>query len=224
MLVGCVSSRDPQRWASMTAADQVAKGKRVAEAEALWSQALAEAERSGHDDWRVAYTLQRMARFYESQGRKDEAEQAFKRTLAIEEKIAPRGPTTARTVTDLAHLYQSTKRRVRARFAAIASALTISLSSCFSQVSSSGCRGSSETVHSTGAYVTVRCYRRNRGASRRFGSWEQRLGSVGQTGTPKTRSSEISGDLRSRIDGLGQIFAARVTGRPPEWSVYGSTA
>jgi tetratricopeptide (TPR) repeat protein len=94
----------------MTAADQAAKGKRLAEAEALWSQALVEAEQSGPDDWRVAHTLQRMARFYESQGRKDEAEQAFKRTLAIEEEIAPRGPATARTVTDLAHLYHSEGR------------------------------------------------------------------------------------------------------------------
>lgn len=103
LLAGCVSSRDPQWQASITAAKQAAKEKRSAEAEAHWKQALVEAERSGPDNWRVASTLQPMARLYESQGRTDEAEQAFKRTLAIHERIAPRSPAAARTLTDLAH-------------------------------------------------------------------------------------------------------------------------
>jgi tetratricopeptide (TPR) repeat protein len=113
LLAGCDTTRanrDLQWWATMTAADQAAREKRSAAAEAQWRQALAEAEQSGLDDWRVAHTLQRMARFYESQGRRDEAEEALKRTLAIEEKIGARGPTAARTLTDLAHLYHSEGR------------------------------------------------------------------------------------------------------------------
>jgi len=110
LLAGCVSSRDSQWKASMTAADRAATGKRSAEAEAQWRQALAEAERSGPDNWLVAYTLRRMAFFYESQGRKDEAEQAFKQALAIQEKNAPRGALTARILTDLAHLYHGEGR------------------------------------------------------------------------------------------------------------------
>ena len=110
LLPGCVSTQDPHWWTSVTAARQAAAEKRPADAETHWRQALAEAERSGPGSWQAAYTLQGLARLYESQGRNDEAERAFKRTLAIDEKIAPRSPAAARTVTDLAHLYHSEGR------------------------------------------------------------------------------------------------------------------
>ena len=86
LLAGCVSGHDSQREAPVAAAAQPAAEKR---------SAIAEAE-----------TLRRLAFTYEKQGRRDEAEQAFKRALEILEKNAPRGPLTARVLTDLGHLYQ----------------------------------------------------------------------------------------------------------------------
>ena len=110
LLAGCASSPDPKWWASIRAGEQAVSEKRPAEAEAHWAEALAQAERVGPQNWRVASTLHRMGKFYESQGRKAEAEQAYERTLAIQEKIAPRGPATARTITDLGHLYHGEGR------------------------------------------------------------------------------------------------------------------
>lgn len=110
LLAGCVSSRDPQWQASITAAKHAARGERWVEAEAHWQQALAEAEWAGPENWRVASTLHSVARFYESRGRHEEAEQAYERTLVIQEKIGARGPGAARAVTDLAHLYHGRGR------------------------------------------------------------------------------------------------------------------
>lgn len=94
----------------MTAAHRAVTEKRAADAGTQWRQALAEAERSGPDSWQVAYTLQEQARFYASQRRNDEAEQALKRAVAIDEKLTPRSPALARALTDLAHLYHSEER------------------------------------------------------------------------------------------------------------------
>jgi len=87
LLAECVSSLDPQGKTSTVAAAQAAEEKR---------SPVAEAE-----------TLRRLAFTHEKQGRRDEAEQAFKQSLAILEANAPRGPLMARVLTDLGHLYQS---------------------------------------------------------------------------------------------------------------------
>jgi len=86
LLAGCASSRDSQGNAiTATAAERRA--------------AVAEAE-----------TLRRLAFTYKAQGRKDEAEQTFERALAILQKNAPRGPVTARVLTDLGHFHESEGR------------------------------------------------------------------------------------------------------------------
>ena len=90
LLAGCVSGHDSQREARTAAAAQAAAERR---------SAVAEAE-----------TLRRLAFSHKSQGRRDEAEQAFKQSLAILEKNAPRGPLTARVLTDLGHFYHSDGR------------------------------------------------------------------------------------------------------------------
>lgn len=112
MLTGCSASgwHDAEWWASVQAASQAGQEKRSPEAEARWQQALAEAKRSGPDSWQVAYTLRRLALFYESQGRYDEAERTYKQVLAIWERTAPSAPAAARAVTDLAHLYHGQGR------------------------------------------------------------------------------------------------------------------
>jgi len=90
----------------MAAGDLAQRERRPDEAEARWRDALTEAERSSPEDARVAQTLERLARFYEAQGRHAEAEQAFRRTLKIREQLfGLRGPLVARTLTDLGHLY-----------------------------------------------------------------------------------------------------------------------
>jgi len=112
VLTGCSASgwHDAEWWASVQAAAQAASEKQSAEAEARWQQAVAQAERDGPESWQVAYTLRRLALFYESQKRYDEAERAYKQTLAIWERTAPRAPAAARAVTDLAHLYHGLGR------------------------------------------------------------------------------------------------------------------
>jgi len=112
VLTGCSASgwHDAEWWAGVQAATQAGKEKQSPEAEARWQQALAEAERSGPDSWQVAYTLRRLALFYESQGRDDEAERTYKQVLAICERTAPTAPAAARAVTDLAHLYHGQGR------------------------------------------------------------------------------------------------------------------
>ncbi len=112
VLSGCSASgwHDAEWWTSVQVATQAGKERQPAETEAHWQQALAEAERSGPDSWQVAYTLRRLALFYESQGRYDEAERTYKQTLAIWERTAPSAPAAARAVTDLAHLYHGQGR------------------------------------------------------------------------------------------------------------------
>src|SRR5512132_2994014 len=105
--VGCAPT-ESMRWHSlMRAAEQAPREGRATEAEETWRKAIAEV---GPDDWRAAPTLERLGRFYEAHGRAKEAEQAYRQTLALREKLRPSGPAVAHSLTDLAHLYHSQGR------------------------------------------------------------------------------------------------------------------
>ncbi len=77
--------------------------------------ALKEAEDFGEQDPRFATTLNNLARLYRAQGRYDEAEPLYQRSLTINEKaLGPEHPHTAGILNNLAGLYQTQGRNEEA--------------------------------------------------------------------------------------------------------------
>ncbi len=76
---------------------------RYTEAEMVYSAVLAEAEKFGPEDRRVALTLNKLAALYHARGRLSQAEPLYRRALAIWEKRSERMELTS-TLNNLARL------------------------------------------------------------------------------------------------------------------------
>ena len=100
-------------WRGYSAAglEAVARGD-LAEAEALLEAAVADAERYGPNDFRVAITLNILAGFYRTVERYAEAEPLYQRALAVaEERWGPDHPRVAMVLESYAFLLGQTGRR-----------------------------------------------------------------------------------------------------------------
>ncbi len=81
---------------------------RYTEAEKLLKLALAEAEKFGSSDPRMATSLNNLAALYDTQGKYDQAEPLYRRSLAIREKaLGPDHPDVATSLNNLAALYKT---------------------------------------------------------------------------------------------------------------------
>ena len=100
-------------WRGYSAAglEAVARGD-LAEAEALLEAGVADAERYGLNDFRVAITLNILAGFYRTVERYAEAEPLYQRALAVaEERWGPDHPRVAMVLESYAFLLAQTGRR-----------------------------------------------------------------------------------------------------------------
>ena len=80
-----------------------------AKAQKLFESALKEAEGFGPNDPRLATSLNNLAELYRAQGKYDQAEPLYKRSLAIREKaLGPDHPDVATSLNNLAALYRKT--------------------------------------------------------------------------------------------------------------------
>src|SRR5262245_22398837 len=86
-----------------TEGNQLRNERRYAEAERAYSLALAEAEKFGPEDRRLALSLNELAVVHHSRGQLNEAEPLYRRALAIAEK-ASQGLEVATIVNNLARL------------------------------------------------------------------------------------------------------------------------
>lgn len=94
---------------------QALKVAQYAKAERMLKLALREAELSGLSDTRVATSLNNLALLYGDQGKYDQAEPLYKRSLAISEKaFGPGHPNVATSLENLAVLLVATGRRAEA--------------------------------------------------------------------------------------------------------------
>jgi tetratricopeptide (TPR) repeat protein len=88
---------------------------RHAEAEQMLLGALREAERFGPQDFRLAVSCNNLAELYRAQGKYGEAEQLYKRSLAIFENTqGPEHPSVAMSLNNLALLCQMQHRHAEA--------------------------------------------------------------------------------------------------------------
>ncbi len=88
---------------------------RYAEAEKEFQSALAEAEKFGPSDSRLATSLNNLAQLYRAQGLYERAEPLYKRLLAIREKaLGPDHPDVAMSLHNLAALYLTQSKCERA--------------------------------------------------------------------------------------------------------------
>ncbi|MCH8805465.1 MAG: tetratricopeptide repeat protein, partial [Planctomycetes bacterium] len=87
--------------------DKAYAAVRYAEAEKLYKLSVTEAENFGRTDPRLALSLNNLAMLYDTQGKYDQAEPLFKRSLAINEKaLGPEHPDVAASLNNLAELYR----------------------------------------------------------------------------------------------------------------------
>ncbi len=109
LLCTCAAQAQSTLWETHNDAGKEAyQAGRYAEAEKQFKFALAEAERLGPSDWRLATSLNNLAGLYDTQGKCEEAEPLFKRSLAIRENaLGPDHPDVALSLNNLAGLYRT---------------------------------------------------------------------------------------------------------------------
>lgn len=109
------SNRDQQWVHSMTAGQLAYEAGRYNEAERQLKVALANAEKFGPKDLRLASTLNRLAQVYHDQGKYTQAEPLYRRSLTLVEKaLGSSHPDVAANLNNLATLYRDEGRYDRA--------------------------------------------------------------------------------------------------------------
>ncbi|MGC1544155.1 MAG: tetratricopeptide repeat protein, partial [Candidatus Acidiferrales bacterium] len=103
-------------WASLNDAGERAYERRqYAASENFLKGALQLAENFGHDDPRVATTLNDLALLYRAEGKLQDAEPLYRRSLAIrEKKLGPSDPAVAVSLNNLAGLLAAENRYMEA--------------------------------------------------------------------------------------------------------------
>ena len=88
--------------------EQAFEAGEYAKAQKLFESALKEAEGFGPSDPRLATSLNNLALLYATQGKYDQAEPLYKRSLAIREKaLGPHHPDVAASLNNVAELYRA---------------------------------------------------------------------------------------------------------------------
>jgi tetratricopeptide (TPR) repeat protein len=116
MFVSIQACTQETQWEKhMTTAAKAYQQGRYTDAERSFQATVKEAEAFGPQDLRLATSLNNLAALYHQQGKYDEAEPLYKRSLAIVEKsLGPEHPHMATSLENYAMLLRKTNREVEA--------------------------------------------------------------------------------------------------------------